>query len=71
MTELFDWVELWKNVQKCGYGFPAIPGGRGMVRQGLQTSDEEREAELLGETKQKGPMSRVREGPSKGLIFIK
>ena len=56
-----------KHPGKCGYGLPTMPGGQGPGRQGLQTSDDKRGAELSVEATGTGPMTRVQEGPSKGV----
>ena len=50
-----------KSSEKFGHGLSIRPGGRGLVRQGLQTSDDRRGTELPGKATGTGPMSGVRE----------
>ena len=56
-----------KRPENYGYGFPSMPGGQGLGRRGLKTSDDGRGGELPGEATGAGPMSGSWEGPSKGV----
>ena len=58
-----------KRPENCGYGLPAMLGGRGPGRQGLQTSNDGRGAELPGEATGTGLMFGVREGTSKEVTI--
>ena len=44
-----------------------MPGGQGLGQRGLQTLDDGRGAELIGEAEGTGTLSGVREGPSEGV----
>ena len=56
-----------KRPENYGYGLPTMPGGQDPGGRGLQTPNDGRGVELLGEPMGTGTISGVREGFSKGF----
>ena len=59
-----------KHPQNCGDGVQAIPGGQGVCRRGLHTTDDRGKAEFQGESAGTGAMLGVRKGSGKGVTGV-